>query len=608
MEIGGLLNQPLYGGSGSSTEVVGVFDIAINGRGYFLDTAHEAFKAGFRSIELLRQQADSGDRPSERSLSPEELWRRSQDGWHKGAGQRYFDDEDADPFRFYTSKGIDPWTRGEINLLHATDEKLSSSAGNLLLMPVGSYLYTLDGTALKRTASITVDSPTWTTITGTPGASTSITSDGYNVWTAHGASGVYATTRGAASTSSYNALVCTLLSFVKGRLMAANANVIYNITSGSTPSALFTHANTDFAWVDFAEGNSHIYAAGYSGDKSEIYKIGIKQDGSGLDQGSIAGQLPDGEIVRTIYGYLGKFLLIGTDQGIRLATPDAQGNLTLGALIETGMAVRCFEGQGRFVWFGWSNYDSGSTGLGRLDLSIFTDENVPAYASDLMVSTQGNVLSVVTFQDVRVFTINAVGVYAEDTPLVSSGTLETGKISYGLPDKKTALFTDIRHEPLAGSVAVSLSTNDGTYVTIGESSVIGTTGPAGGPFPTNQARGEWFELKLTLNRSSVSTSTGPTLQRLTLEGYPSPHRSMSVMVPILLHEKVTSDRSTYQYAVLEHREFLEGLVDLGETVNYQELGSSYTAIPSDFQFQRYRKTKNREAWQGTFILNMKLVD
>ena len=133
-----------------------------------------------------------------------------------------------------------------------------------------------------------------------------------------------------------------------------------------------------------------------------------------------------------MYGYLG-FLLIGSNKGFRLAVQDTNGNLTLGALIETGSTVRAFEGQGQYVWFTWEAYDSTSSGLGRMDLANLSDRNalVPAYASDLMATSQANVASVATFDDKRVFTVSGDGFYAQDTDLVAEGSLDSGLINYG---------------------------------------------------------------------------------------------------------------------------------------------------------------------------------
>ena len=63
---------------------------------------------------------------------------------------------------------------------------------------------------------------------------------------------IYTTNTGITTSAVYNTLNCTTLRWVKARWMAAQDNSIYNVTSGTPPAALFSHANTDWEWVDFA--------------------------------------------------------------------------------------------------------------------------------------------------------------------------------------------------------------------------------------------------------------------------------------------------------------------------------------------------------------------
>ncbi len=597
-------STPFYTGGTASSEVPSRYDVALDGRPYMLDlwlsvyTNHTDFS--HQSVPLLRTQADQSPSPSEASISPEDLWRRSADTWHKGAGQNYFDHPDSDPYRFHTSKGVDVWTRWQLSLLKDTGHKHTSANTNLALCVVGGYLYYTDGQTLRRTADITAGSPTWTTITGTDASSiSSICTDGYTVYLAQ-AGGVYTTTRGAAACTGtpYNALVATLVRYVKGRLMAASTNNIYNITSGSTPSALYTHPNTDFAWVDFAEGPSVIYAAGYSGSTSLIYKTTIKADGTALDIPTVAAQLPDGEIVRSICGYLG-YLVIGSDLGARFAVPDADGNLTIGALIPTDNAVRCFEPQDRFVWYGLTDYDSSSTGLGRLDLSTFTNSLTPAYASDLMATTQGAVLSAVTFNDVRVFTVSGHGVYAELSTAVASGTIASGQITYHLPDDKVAMFVDVHHDGI-GQHSVALSVDGGTFATIGAPHTFETS-----PFPCGQKRGGRFEVQLTL---TAVANVSPVIRSETLRSYPTAATVRQITAPLLLHEELW----LHNDSVVSCDPGLElgKIADLRSTralVTWQEGDTVYPVVVEDFEWHPYNRTKDNSQFNGTCLVSMKCI-
>lgn len=600
MALSVLLDAPYFTGQSRSEQVPGKFDVSLNGRGYMLDLRGDDDSFSRRSIPMLRNQANTGEQYGEASLNPEELWRRSQDSWDHGAGQVYLDREDSDRRRFRSSKGIDVWTRWEMSLLPDTDIARSSGNTNLALQPAGNNLYLTDGTSLLRTT----DMATWTTVTGTPGAATSMTSNGFDVWTAHGTSGVYRTTRGAATATSYATGTVSLVGYVKGRLMAASGASLYNITAtGALPTALFTQPNSDFAWVGFSEGPTAIYAAGFSGDKSLIYRITIKADGTGLDIPIIAGELPDGEIIRAVGSYLG-FVLLGTDKGIRFCATDGDGNLTIGALIRTSQPVRCFEGQDKYVWFGWSNYDSTSTGLGRLDLSTFIAPLTPAYASDLMASGQGAVTSCVTFLDKRIFTVSGLGAFAESKDLVSSGTIDTGLISYGMSDPKVAVFVDVRLSDRSGSNLVYFAPDGGTFTLLGTRDA----GDSDEPFQVGQIVGEAFEIRHELIRDAADTTTGPVLTRHTLRSYPKPTRGEIWTVPILLHE-VVKDRSDSEVRVDVQGELdaLLALQDSRALVVYQTGSQSHTVLVDDSVFIVSHATSDGRAWNGTCNVKIKAV-
>lgn len=602
MSLAGVLSGPLYEGTGGTDVVPSLYDLAINGRPYMIDWKWAQQQQFTRdSIKLLKPQSDDSGVISERSLNPEEFARFGRESWHKGAGQVHADRDDSDPARFRSSKGVDVWDMWEMSLLPTTTQQTSSAQTNLAVETVGDYLYEVDGNEVYHRAAIGGSRTSAVIFNGEAAQSVkAIATDGYYLYAALGSNGIHRSVRGAATSAHYSDLSCTLIGYVKGRLMAANGNAIYNvIASGAAPAALYTHPNTDFTWVGFAEGLGVLYAAGYSGDKSLVYRTAVKADGTALDIPVVAGALPDGEIIRSIYGYLG-FILLGTDQGVRFATADDTGNLTIGALIETSGAVRCFEGQGRFVWFGWTNYDAGSTGLGRLDLSVING-TAPAYASDLMVTGQGNVLSVCTFADRRVFAVSGLGIYAEGTNLVASGMLDSGLVTYGLPDEKLAMYVDLRHRALVGSLSVQLSADAGGWLDVGTNAVAGSTFAVLG---ARQAAGETFEVRLTL--TSNGTTGGPAVTRLTLEANPSPGRGEFLTIPLLLHERVRLANNTDGY--LDPTDELTVLLDYessGDPLTLITGGGTETVFLDDHKFVIEGYTKNRDGFFGTFLARFK---
>lgn len=619
-----------FEGGSVSDLVPGQYPVAIDGNPYLVDLKSGAFKR--QSIPILRQQADNSNQPGEASINPEDLWRRAEETWHHGAGQDYLDRGGtsltvfsqtaitSDAARFNKSKGIDVWTRWQLSLLNDTERKTPTTTNaNQNLVVAGAYLYWGDGTTLRRTTDPTVSAPSWTTITGT-GANPilSLASDGFDVWAAQGSNGVYATTTGGTTASHLATGNAGVVGYVKDRLMVAGSGVdkhrIWNIDNYSTPATfttgatgvypdpLYSHNNTDFTWVGFAEGLGSLYAAGYSGDKSLIYRTAIKATGATLDVPVVAGELPDGEIVRSIQGYLG-FLVIGTDQGVRFASADSSGNLTLGSLIKTNSSVQCFEPQDRFVWFGWTNYDGTSTGLGRLDLTSFIDPLTPAHASDLMVSTQGTVTSIATFGNRRYFTVSTYGLVGELSNLVTSGTLDSGKITFGIPDVKVSMFIQGRHSQLNGSVAFDISFDGGPFVNVGLNNVTQTTETS---VPTGQQTGVTFEVRTTLTRGTVTT--GPILYRVTLRSYPAPARGRFFMVPLLLHESIELDGG-YQKFLNPQTELdrIETWIRDHQLVLYQEGSSSFSVFVEDFEWTPHNETADGTFWNGTCVVKLKSV-
>lgn len=602
---GGPLNQPIYSGVGLSPDIPYRYPVAINGRPYLLelDVQDRELRFSQQTVPVLRAQADTGAQPGEQSINPEGLWRRTQDSWHRGAGQTYRDREQSDQARFRSSKGVDVWTKWALSLLPDTQNALSSTATNLPLSVAGTHLYVGDGQVLRRSTDVTA----WTAVTGTPASSVgAVASDGATVYAAYGASGLWSTPRGGASATQYSTQACTLVRYVLGRLIVANGPTVWNFTaSGAAPAALLNHPNSDWTWVDAAAGPTAIYLAGYSGDKSLIYRTSIKSDGTALDAPIVAGPLPDGEIVRSIEGYLG-FLLVGTDSGLRVAQIESDGSLTFGARIPTAKAVRCFEPQDKYVWYGLGNYDSSSTGLGRVDLSQSTEPLVPAYASDLMVTGQGDVMSVVSFAGKRVFSVAGSGVWKQATSLVPSGTLDNGVLSYGIVDPKVALFLDLRHQLLAGVVRVGLAADGGGFAAVGASERQGTTSPGMG-LACNQARGEAFEVRLTLERSASDSSAGPQFNRFTLRVNPAPPRTSIFTVPLLLHETVEMPQGEDVHVnVRGERDAIELLYQSQAVVNYQDGNRSHLVTVQD-AFWLPQQPIGDGGFNGTLVVRLKEV-
>jgi hypothetical protein len=539
------LNTAWSAGQGSSSKVPVPYLIAINGRNYLEDLEFKPWKRQAMratTTQTTRTQADTSNEPGEQSLSTESLWRRTQDSWHLGAGQVYLDRKNSQEFSYRTSKGIDPWVQWQLGLLNDTTHSLTSSATNLGLVTCGSTVYAIDGQALK----FSTDLSSWTTVTGTPAVTaSSICTDGHTVYVAYGASGVYSTTEGNAAATQYVTSAigsAAVLRFVLGRLMLGDGGTIYNvIATGALPTALFTSNYSNFVWKDFAEGNGVIFACGNNGNIGVVYSIQINTDATTLAAPIVCGQLPTGETVNAIYGYAGSGVTVGTSLGWRFAEQSlANGvagtvSLTIGPLFVMPSPVLAFAGYGRFIYGTYQNYDGTSTGLFRMDPSQFVSDLAPAFASDLMATTQGAVNAITILGARVVFSVSGHGVYAEDTShFVASGTIDSGFITYSLVDNKMPVFVDNQFLalPSGTSIKTSVSLNGGAFTTLG---TIAQTNATFVEWNTPQTLSQAIEVRQLLT-AGQSQTVAPTLLRHTLRSVPAPPVPTDWTVVIQLRE------------------------------------------------------------------------
>ena len=127
-----------------------IFPVAIDGRPFLIDQKANTFTRGFEP--RVRDSVDQSTTPGEAAINPQGLWRRGESSWHLGAGQKYADTANAEDYRFSTSQGINPWTKGELSLLKDVSKKLTSSNTNLPLAVTDEFVYVVDGSTVKWTA------------------------------------------------------------------------------------------------------------------------------------------------------------------------------------------------------------------------------------------------------------------------------------------------------------------------------------------------------------------------------------------------------------------------------------------------------------------------
>lgn len=601
-----------YTGTGSTNLVPSLFPVALNGRPYLLDLESNQFNHQFEP--RVRDSSDNSTAPGEAAINPQGFWRRGQKSWHLGAGQFYADDADAQDFRFYKSKGVNVWTKGELSLLNATKVALSSAATAQHMVVQDGRLYISLDEDVKYTTDPFASTPTWTPVVDEAGGTAAPTgsvqamaTDGQNIYLAYPSDGIrqvltatdpaiISNTKFVTGSSDYY-----MLGFAKGFMFGAHDKNLKLISSTGSASDKIEPAESQFKWVGVATGQNAIYAAGYVGKKSLIYKITIKADGT-LDSGVVALELPTGEVVTAISGYLG-FVLLGTDKGVRFCSTDSGNNLVAGLLIPTSSSVKKFASNDRFSFFTWTNYDGTSGGLGRLDLSRFNFANTPAYATDLMYDSTAAVTNVVLFNDKPVFMVSGVGVVVEDTAnLVTTGTLETGTYTWDIPDKKFVPRFDIRSPGLNGSIELFTSYDRATFVS---ASTWSTSNQTEHTYPTSESTLIEACYKLSLTRASATS--GPTVTRWMARAWASPTRSKIITLPVLVHQHMNVHGHDFYMDVELERELLELLVATPGIVAYQERETVYSVIVEDVEFRPVDSSIPQYLWEGTAVITMRTV-
>ncbi|WP_165491884.1 hypothetical protein [Egibacter rhizosphaerae] len=586
-----------------SGEVPGAYAVAIAGRSFAVDV--DQWQRG--TLETQRQQIDVSEVPGEQSLNPRDLWRRSQHDWTHGSGQLWRDREEASPRRFDASRGVDPWERGELTLLPRAEriDSFSGTVGKAIV--AAGRLYVVRGNFLSYW-----NGSSWSDTSSFSSTIVDVATDGERVYCATESDGIEAVTSTSDNPATINDLVADRVAFAKGRLMAAAGADVYDvsdITDPDPPDPVSALVNPDWQWDTFGEGLRFIFAAGHSGDTSMVYRWGIREDGTRLRAGAQAGRLPDGERVYAMVFYLG-LVVLGTSKGVRLGVEEGEG-VQIGPVVETGGPVRDLEPHGRFVWFTWSDPDNGGgPSLGRIDLTRFLpgQDLVAAWAPDLEAEgvSSGECVSVVTFDDRRVFVVEGEGVFRESTVPVGEGWVDSGRVAFGLDEEKVFWSFDVHADslPVGATVAAEVRV-DGSDDPAGRGSVSSVSDPTlrvrvGG-------RGEYAQSRVTL---SAGGGEAPVVTRWLLRAYGVPDRSDVVQVPLNLYETVARFHGGVEHADPE-REFdwLKRIERDGEPVEVQELGRHYWAVIDQIvRGPNLRLSTDGHSLEGPCVVTLRVID
>jgi hypothetical protein len=202
--------------------------------------------------------------------------------------------------------------------------------------------------------------------------------------------------------------------------------------------------------------------------------------------------------------------------------------------------------------------------------------------------------------------VSADGVYAQHTTKAPFGTIDSGYIGFNLPDPKVSMQFDSRHQALAGTVEMLISVDGGSFDSLGTNNIAGTTNHV---FPTAERRGEKFELRHKLTRSTTDTTLGPVVTRATLFAYPAPTRRGRWIVPLLLHSRITPPRSDQptEYVPTDELDFIVGLVDAASPVAFQFGAQNFSVLVEDYEWRPENELPDGSGWEGVCTVTLKML-
>ena len=587
------------------------YDVAVGGLPFFYAIS-DARPYIRQTAPFRKEQSDIGAEPGEQSLTG--FWLRSQSSFHNGTGIKFYDPSAGESvnYRFADSDNVDVWTKGQVTLLKETANMTGVTSGIYKLISGVSTStdvvvgYIPGSTTMK---SFQADGTVVTTYAPTnlgnilDGA---VVTDGTRLFAADN-DHVYVGPLNASATGwteYYATGTRATLAWVKQRLVGAVTNSVYELTGATggaiaLPTPLYTHPNTAWIWSSISEGGSAIYAAGYAGGNSAIYKFNLSTAGvmPTLTSGIVAAQLPIGEIVYKIESYLG-YLMIGTNKGMRVATiSDTTGDLSYGPLIfEDVNGVRDFAFRDRFVWA--TGTVNGYAGLYRVDLGSEIESLRFAYAKDAYLSGATGYATSVDFignTDQIAFTTsgsNGIAVQSA-TVLSTSGSITTGKIRFSTLEPKNykrliARGTFTSGEFTLSSLATEATGNDTQYDHITYNSDVGAV-----EVTTSQPEvaQEFLAYKFTLTRDATTTTAGPTFKGYQAKATIATPRNRVIKFPVYCFDIETDRFNTvvgFEGRAYERIQLLEEIEKTGDVLTWQDLttGESRQAVIEEVTFTR----------------------
>jgi len=590
------------------------YDVALGGMPfiYALSDARPYIR---QTAPYKKEQFDNNQEPGEQSLTG--WWIRSQSSFHSGTGIKFYDPSGGETtaHRFADSSNVDVFTKGQVTLLKETANMSGVTTGVYKVLsivdagtdkilgwtPANTTIknYTPTGTAVTYTHVVTAGLDTATLAIATDGAHLFV-ADNDHIYSGE----ISNPTAGYSEYYATGGSEKVVLGWVKQRLVAGVGAGIYELTgskgtSRALPTATYTHPNSDWTWTSISEGGSAIYAAGYLGGESAIYKFVLSTAGvmPTLTSGIVAAKLPSGEYVTKIESYLG-YLVIGTNKGVRVASiSDTNGDLSYGPLIiEASNTGLDFAFRDRFV------YVTGSintyAGLYKIDLGNELETLRFAYANDTYLDGATGYATSVDFvgnsNQIAFTTSGSNGIAIQSTTVLApSGYIKTGKIRYGTLEPKNFKRLIGRGTFNVGETTLSsVGTNyDGTETEYDHIVYNNDVNPVEITTSVPAVAQEFLAYKFTLTRDATTTSSGPTFKGYQAKATIATPRVRVIKFPVYCFDVETDKYNTivgYEGRAFDRIRLLEEIEKTGDVITWQDLTTSESlqAVIEEVSFTR----------------------
>ena len=574
---------------------------------------------------VRKQQIDQSAAPGDQSL--DSWWLRSQTDWSGGAGIKFMEPAD-DPRiqrKFDTSAGVDIWTVGEISLLKSMASLDSYSTTSPVLLckyGTGNQFYMGAGSDIER-----YNAGTTTATTGFSGTLASLFLAGPKVLAINTTGTIYAATNGGTTFSSLwtTSSGATKAWWVKQRLMIAQGQDLFELTTAGgdldTQTPIYTHPDTSWTWTSAAEAPGALLVAGYGDSGSAIYRFVLDTQGDlpTLSGAITTAELPVGEYIVDTITYLGAYIVLATNLGIRVGTVSIEGQVTYGPFTYEGATTGGMRPYDRFIFTGVADAGDSRPGLIRIDLSELDESGRAAWANDVRApSGQAGTVTGISVTDTNTISLALTGATARvygctaTSNLEATGFIQSGAVRYGTLELKN--FDSIRMEiarPVKGSTTIRVVDRDGTATTVGvadaqanldESFNIG--------YPTVPQ--QQLSVRLELSRDATDATKGPIIQGWQIRALPAVSRAELVRLQLSCFDFERDQYGVlkgYDGSALARWQALRDTVNYGPTVRLQDLNTSevLTVVVEELSFVQASPPTDGSGFGGAISMTVRTV-